>query len=60
MINRADFGMPGKTQLSAALKEIIEDKYGLPPGSVSIRNPDGTNSRSDKKIGNLKTDHEQK
>lgn len=42
------------------IESRIEQDYGLPPGSVSIRNPSGKNARSDKKIENLKKDHGQK
>ncbi len=43
-----------------SLEKRIEDDYGLPSGSISIRNSDGSNTRSDKKIGNLKKEHENK
>lgn len=41
-----------------SIEKDIEKNYGLPSGSVSIRNSDGGNARSDKKISNLKKDHE--
>ncbi len=41
-----------------SIERDIESTYRLPSGSVSIRNSDGKNTRSDKKIGNLKKDHE--
>lgn len=41
-----------------SIEKDIEATYGLPSGSVSIRNSDGKNTRSDKKIGNLKKNHE--
>ena len=40
-----------------SIEERIEKDYGLPEGSVSIRNPGGGDARSDKKIGSLKNDH---
>jgi hypothetical protein len=40
-----------------AIEKSIEEDYGLPEGSVSIRNPDGKDARSDKKIDNLRKDH---
>lgn len=36
----------------------FEKKHGLPPGA--IRNPDGKDARSDKKIGNLRKDWEKR
>lgn len=41
-----------------SIEKRIEKDYGLPKGSVQINRPDGTNARSDKKIGNLKREHE--
>ena len=43
-----------------ATEKRIEDDYGLPPGSISIRNPDGKDARSDKKIGKLRKDYNKK
>lgn len=43
-----------------SLEKRIEDDYGLPSGSVSIRNSDGRNTRSDKKVGTLKKEHKSK
>lgn len=41
----------------ASIKTIskrIEKDYGLPPGSVSIKNPGGKKARSDGKVGTLR------
>ena len=40
-----------------SIEKRIEQDYGLPKGSVQINRPDGSNARSDKKIGNLKREH---
>lgn len=37
-----------------SIEKRIEKDYGLPKDSIQINRPDGTNARSDKKIGNLK------
>lgn len=34
----------------------LEKKYGLPPGT--IRNPDGRDTRSDKKVGTIRKEAE--
>ncbi len=39
-----------------SLEKRIERDYGLPEGSISIRNADRSDARSDKKIGSLKND----
>jgi hypothetical protein len=36
----------------------LEKKNGLPPGT--IRNPDGRDTRSDKKVGTIRKDAEKK
>ena len=36
----------------------LEKKYGLPPGT--IRNPNGRDTRSDKKIGTIRKEAEKK
>lgn len=36
----------------------FEKKYGLPPGT--FRNEDGRDTRSDKKIGTIRKEHEEK
>ena len=41
-----------------SIERRIEKDYGLPEGSVSIRNPDGSNARSDKSIGKLRNENE--
>ena len=41
----------------ASIKTIskrIEKDYGLPAGSVTIKNPTGTKARSDGKVGSLR------
>jgi len=41
----------------ASIKSIskrIEKDYGLPAGSVTIKNPTGTKARSDGKVGSLR------
>lgn len=43
-----------------SIEKRIEKDYGLPKGSVQINRPDGSNARSDKKIGNLKKEHDKK
>ena len=43
-----------------SIEKRIEKDYGLPAGSVHIRNPDGRNARSDKEVGNLRKDYEKK
>ena len=43
-----------------SIEERIEKDYGLPKGSVQINRADGSNARSDKKIGKLKKEHEKK
>ncbi len=53
-----------KGELSMAVRKIrsdcrvgtLEKTRGLPPGS--IRNPNGKDARSDKKIGTLRRDYE--
>ena len=40
-----------------SIESRIEQDYGLPKGSIQINRPDGSNARSDKKIGNLKKEH---
>jgi hypothetical protein len=40
-----------------SIEKRIENDYGLPKGSIQINRPDGSNARSDKKIGNLKKEH---
>jgi hypothetical protein len=42
-----------KMLLRVLLERRIEQDYGLPKSSVQINRPDGRNTRSDKKIGNL-------
>ena len=37
----------------------IERELGLPKGSVQIRNPDGSNARSDKQVGNLRSNYDE-
>jgi hypothetical protein len=37
----------------------IERVFGLPFGSVRLVNPDGSDARSDKYVGNLLADYEQ-
>lgn len=37
-----------------AISKRIEKDYGLPPGSVVIKNPDGKKARSDGKVGSLR------
>jgi ribosomal protein L23 len=41
-----------------SIEKHIEDTYGLPPGSVQITNTDGSNARSDQKIGTLRRRYE--
>lgn len=43
-----------------SIEKRIEKDYGLPEGSVHIRNPDGKNARSDKEVGTLRKDYEKK
>lgn len=43
-----------------SIEKRIERDYGLPAGSVHIRNPDGRNARSDKEVGSLRKDYEKK
>jgi hypothetical protein len=42
---------------TGTIERKIEEEYGLPKGSVSIRNPDGKNTKSNKKIKNLRKDY---
>lgn len=41
-----------------SIEKRIEKDYGLSSGSVQINNPDGSNSRSDKEVGNLRRDYD--
>jgi hypothetical protein len=40
-----------------SIEKRIEKDYGLPKDSIQINRPDGSNARSDKKIGNLKKEN---
>lgn len=40
-----------------SIEKNIEKVFGLPKGSIQINRPDGTNARSDKKIGNLRKEN---
>lgn len=42
------------------IEKTIEEKLGLPAGSVEIKNPNRKNARSDKKLGKLKKDYNSK
>ncbi|MCE5287398.1 MAG: hypothetical protein LLG02_16350 [Pelosinus sp.] len=69
-INRGDFMSGQRTETAkryrsaredakvGSIERRIEEDYGLPKGSVQINRPDGSNARSDKKIGNLRKEHE--
>ena len=37
----------------------IKRELGLHKGSVRIRNPDGSNARSDKQVGNLRSNYDE-
>ncbi|XLY88181.1 hypothetical protein ACK8QS_21935 [Ectopseudomonas mendocina] len=37
-----------------SIEKHIEKAYGLPEGSIQITNVDGSNARSDQKIGTLR------
>jgi len=39
------------------IERDIEAGYGLPPGSVQVTNANGTNARSDKRIGRLRAEY---
>jgi hypothetical protein len=41
-----------------SIEKHIEKTYGLPAGSIQVNNADGTNARSDQKIGTLKKKYE--
>lgn len=56
---------PPKRQRSArkdadvgSIEKNIEKTYGLPKNSVVIVNKDRRNTRSDKKVGNLRKDYD--
>lgn len=40
-----------------SIEKRIERDYGLPEGSISIRNKDGANARSDKRIENVRKEY---
>ncbi len=40
-----------------SMEKRIEHDYGMPEGSISIRNSDGSNARSDKKIHSVRNDY---
>ncbi|MBX8577500.1 hypothetical protein [Pseudomonas cichorii] len=37
-----------------SIERTIEETFGLPEGSVQLNNEDGSNARSDQKIGTLR------